>query len=78
MRYLAHTLKDIEEMLQAIGKPDLDALFDSIPKAIQLQRPLNIPKGASELELKQTLLQRAPVSAEKNFSRSRCNGTLCA
>lgn len=67
MRYLAHTLKDIEEMLQAIGKPDLDALFDSIPKAIQLQRPLNIPKGASELELKQTLLQRAPVSAEKNF-----------
>lgn len=67
MRYLAHTQNDIEEMLKTIGKPDIESLFESIPKSIQLQRPLQIPKGASELELKQTLLERAPVQMEKNF-----------
>ena len=32
MPFIPHTDQDTEEMLEAIGAPDIDALFDEIPK----------------------------------------------
>jgi glycine dehydrogenase subunit 1 len=51
MRYLPHTPQEIESMLQAIGVPSIDSLFDPIPKDVQLGRPLAIPPGMDEASL---------------------------
>jgi glycine dehydrogenase subunit 1 len=51
MRYLPHTNEEIREMCAAIGVPNIDALFDPIPKDVQLARPLAIDKGLDEPRL---------------------------
>ena len=33
MRYLPHTPEDITAMLETIGKPSIDRLFETIPEA---------------------------------------------
>jgi glycine dehydrogenase subunit 1 len=38
-------------MLAAVGVPSLDALFDSVPRDVQLGRPLDIPPGLDEAGL---------------------------
>src|SRR3954465_6689177 len=38
-------------MLKAIGLGSAEALFDSIPRELRLQRPLNTPAALSEIEL---------------------------
>ncbi len=41
--------KDVQDMLKAIDAPSLDALIDqTIPAAIRLKSPLNLPEGLSE------------------------------
>lgn len=41
--------KDVKEMLEKIGAKSLDELIDqTIPAAIRLKKPLNLPKGMSE------------------------------
>jgi glycine dehydrogenase subunit 1 len=44
MRYLSHTPKDIATMLQAVGMPDLDGLFSTIPDACKRTDTLDIPE----------------------------------
>ncbi len=44
MRYLPHTPKDIETMLQAVGVRDLDGLFSTIPDDCKRLDTLNIPE----------------------------------
>jgi glycine dehydrogenase subunit 1 len=51
MRYLPHTPEEIDVMLQAIGVPSIDHLFDPIPKDVQLGRDLAIPPGLDEASL---------------------------
>jgi glycine dehydrogenase subunit 1 len=51
MRYLPHTPQEINAMLGAIGVPSLDALFEPIPRDVQLGRPLAIPAGLDEASL---------------------------
>ncbi len=51
MRYIPHSEADIRAMLEAIGEPDIDSLFQSIPEILRLKRPLNLPDGMSEPEL---------------------------
>ena len=55
MRYLPHTQDEIQSMLQQIGVKDVDALFDSIPQDLKLNRPLKLPTPLSELELRNEL-----------------------
>jgi glycine dehydrogenase subunit 1 len=59
MRYLPHTPQEISAMLEAIGLPSLDALFDPIPKDVQLGRPLAIPPGLDEASLMTHLAELA-------------------
>ena len=51
MRYLPHTPDDIQAMLGAIGAPNVDALFQSIPEQVRLNRPLAIPAATDEAAL---------------------------
>jgi glycine cleavage system P protein (glycine dehydrogenase) subunit 1 len=51
MRYLPHTPTEIQEMLGGIGVGSIDALFDPIPKGVQLGRPLAIEPGMDEAGL---------------------------
>jgi glycine dehydrogenase subunit 1 len=44
MRYLPHTPKDIETMLQAVGVRDLDGLFSTIPDDCKRLDTLDIPE----------------------------------
>jgi glycine dehydrogenase subunit 1 len=62
VRYLPHTPQEITSMLQAIGLPSLDALFEPIPRDVQLGRPLAIPKGIDEA----TLMAHVADLAAKN------------
>jgi glycine dehydrogenase subunit 1 len=62
MRYLPHTPEEIDSMLQAIGVPSIDSLFDPIPKDVQLGRPLAIPPGMDEA----SLMKHLSSIAQKN------------
>jgi glycine dehydrogenase subunit 1 len=59
MRYLPHTPEEIASMLQAIGVPSIDSLFDPIPKEVQLGRPLAIPPAMDEASLMKHLSELA-------------------
>ena len=51
MRYLPHTPEDITAMLEAIGKPSLDALFQSIPEAARFDGTLDLEPALGEAAL---------------------------
>ncbi|MEI6805357.1 MAG: aminomethyl-transferring glycine dehydrogenase subunit GcvPA [Myxococcaceae bacterium] len=67
MRYLSHTPDDIVDMLQIIGQSSIENLFDSIPKENRLNRPLELPKALSEIELKTLLNERAGHAPKLSF-----------
>ena len=51
MSYLFTTPAQQQEMLDAIGAPSIDSLFDPIPNELRLKRDLNLPAPLTELEL---------------------------
>jgi glycine dehydrogenase subunit 1 len=59
LSYVLNTAADQRAMLDHIGVAALDDLFRSIPRALQLQRPLNVPPALTEIELEQHLHQLA-------------------
>jgi glycine dehydrogenase subunit 1 len=59
MRYLPHTQSEIDTMLAAIGAPSIDALFDAVPPAYRLNRPLAIEPALDEASLMSHLEQLA-------------------
>ena len=46
-------------MLGAIGRSSVDELFDQIPAAVRLDRPLDLPEGVSEMEILADLTELA-------------------
>jgi glycine cleavage system P protein (glycine dehydrogenase) subunit 1 len=72
--YIPTTPEDEQEMLKAAGLNSLDDLFSDIPKEMQLNRELNLPKAKSELEVKAYLNSLA----EKNCSLSKLTSFLGA
>jgi glycine dehydrogenase subunit 1 len=62
MRYLPHTKEEIASMLEAIGVANIDALFDPIPKSVQLSRPLGIEPGMDEASLMDHLARLAAAN----------------
>lgn len=59
MRYIPHTETDIQEMLSAIGIKEIGELFQSIPEALRLEAPLDLPPALPEADLTQALNQLA-------------------
>ena len=51
MRYIPNSPDERADMLQQIGVPKIDNLFDSIPPELNLRDHLNVPAAISELEL---------------------------
>jgi glycine dehydrogenase subunit 1 len=51
MTYILNTPHDVETMLASIGVESIDQLFDLIPPAARMNRPLNIPPALTEQEL---------------------------
>ena len=51
MRYLPHTPEDIAQMLETIGKPSIDDLFQSIPEAARFSGALSLEPSLGEAAL---------------------------
>lgn len=66
MRYLPHTLEDIDAMLEAIGVDSIEELFAQIPPEFRFQGRLNLPEPRSEL----TLERHLSGLAQKNMAAS--------
>ena len=69
-RYTSLTDEDLREMLALIGVSSVDELFASIPVALRLGRPLDLPAGLSEQEVFARLSRLAArnVSAEDEIT----------
>jgi glycine dehydrogenase subunit 1 len=70
-RYTSITPADLDAMLEAIGVPSIEALFDrQIPEAVRLRRPLELPDGRPEQDVFAHLRELAQrnVSAEDELS----------
>lgn len=62
MPFIPHTDEDTNEMLNAIGVSDTQALFDEIPSVLQYAGFQNIPSGINEMDM----LKEAHYLANKN------------
>src|SRR5690625_1266276 len=69
-RYLPMTETDKKEMLESIGVSSTEELFSDIPKAVRLDRELNLKKPASEYELKREMTEMANKNANLTEYRS--------
>ena len=69
-RYTSATDADRQEMLEAIGASSIDELFDAVPEAVRLGRPLDLPPGKPEQEVYTRLRDLAArnVSTEDEIS----------
>ena len=52
MRFIPVTCEQRERMLRAVGVTDVDDLFEVVPERVRLGRPLDLPSGMSEPELR--------------------------
>ena len=59
MPFIPHTDKDTEEMLEAIGAPNLDALFDEIPADLIIESLDGVPPALSEMAITRLMRERA-------------------
>jgi glycine dehydrogenase subunit 1 len=64
MRYLPKSPSERQEMLETIGAHSIEELFRSLPEAVRLQRPLNLPGPLSETELIQFFRDRAAENSQ--------------
>ena len=61
MPFIPHTRKDTEEMLAAIGAPDLEALFDEIPTELRIDSLNGVPEALSEMQITRLMQERAAL-----------------
>jgi len=59
MPFIPHTEEDIGDMLAAIGVPDVESLFDEIPKELLIRDLDGIPDALSEMEISRLMRARA-------------------
>ena len=66
--YIPNTQRERGEMLAAIGLPDMDALFADIPEGVRLNRPLELSRGMSEIEVRRAFASLAARSGVPHAS----------
>ena len=59
MPFIPHTPADVREMLEVIGAPDIEALFDEIPPQLRVQSLAGIPEGMNEQQVMRLMRDRA-------------------
>lgn len=64
--YVPSTPAEREEMLRSLGLHSLRELYRDVPEKVYLDRPLNLPVGMSELEVRRTM--NAIAAKNKVFS----------
>ena len=64
MSYVPNTSAEQQEMLRSVGAESIEDLLAPVPKAVRLQRPLNLPAALPEPELKRLLLGMAELNAD--------------
>ncbi|MGH2349148.1 MAG: aminomethyl-transferring glycine dehydrogenase subunit GcvPA [bacterium] len=69
-KYIPATDAERADMLAAVGVPSVDALFDDIPAAVLLDRPLRLPPALSDPELMAHL--RALAARNVDSDRAAC------
>ena len=62
--YIPNTPEQQREMLSAIGMENIEELFGSVPEAVRLKGPLQIPAQLSEMEV----MKRLKALSKKNAS----------
>ena len=71
MPFIPHTALDEQEMLGAIGVPNIDALFDEIPRNLRAATLSEVPAGISEMAL-----QRFELFRRRRLRASYPGGSL--
>jgi len=51
MPFIPHTEPEVRDMLAAIGVPDIDSLFDEIPRELRIEGIAGIPAGIPEMTI---------------------------
>ncbi len=74
MRYIPHTEGDVRQMLDAIGAGAVEELFQEVPAALRLNRPLAVSPARSEAELLAELSALARRNATAETHRSFLGG----
>jgi glycine dehydrogenase subunit 1 len=59
MPFIPHTETDVARMLESIGVPSIDALFDEIPAALHCEGLKHVPAGLSEMAVTRLMHERA-------------------
>ena len=59
MPFIPHTDADVKQMLERIGAPSIDALFDEIPADLRCGKLKGVPEGLSEMEITRLMSERA-------------------
>jgi len=61
MPFIPHTETDVREMLDAIGAPAIDSLFEEIPASLRIQSLAGIPEALTEMEIGRLMQSRAQL-----------------
>lgn len=61
-KYIPHTKKDIEEMLEKINVSSIDDLFKEIPHEVKLNRDYKLPDSLSEIEVEKKVTELAKMN----------------
>jgi glycine dehydrogenase subunit 1 len=59
MPFIPHTEQDVEAMLESIGVPSIDSLFDEIPAALRCGGLENVLPALTEMEIARLMQERA-------------------
>jgi glycine cleavage system P protein (glycine dehydrogenase) subunit 1 len=64
MTYVPNTTAEQQTMLRSVGAETIEDLLAPIPKAVRLQRPLNLPAALPEPDLKRLMQGMAELNAD--------------
>jgi glycine dehydrogenase subunit 1 len=62
MRFIPHTLSDIERMLETVGADSVDDLFASIPDSLRRRAGLDLPAGVGEQAVSEAMASLAEAN----------------
>ncbi len=64
MPFVPHTEQDVRDMLDVIGVPDIETLFDEIPAALRCGELNGVPEALSEQQVSRLMSRRAAADGE--------------
>ncbi len=63
MPFIPHTDADVKRMLDVLGVPSIDTLFDEIPPHLRCKSLAGLPEGRSEMDMMRVMAERAQQDA---------------